>query len=226
MDGPNKRKRRRTSYLPRQDDTRSRSPSITSSIESSLDASESESQQLVETTAQTSLPQSLQTAIEESPVPKGRSPGTPSPSVTDALGDADSRCQITLSLEGGMLEVLRSDAVNIMTSVLVNAAKIRIQAGKFGFEQINIGTTTNTAEIRKYTEQSLVELPFKVATEKIAKTGAGYTGIGLQKSWEEAFYWDIIQRYAATLNYMPTARRPHDGFTAQERSQQLGSLRW
>jgi hypothetical protein len=62
-----------------------------------------------------------------------------------------------------------------------------------------------------------VELPFKVATEKIAKTGAGYTGIGLQKLWEEAFYWDIIQRYAATLNYMPIARGPHDGFTIQEK---------
>jgi hypothetical protein len=91
MDRPNKRKRRRTSHVPRHEDARSRSPSITSSIESSLDASESESQQLVETTAQTSPPRSLQTAVEESPVPRGRSPGISSPSVTDALGNADSR---------------------------------------------------------------------------------------------------------------------------------------
>jgi len=83
-----------------------------------------------------------------------------------------------------------------MTSVLLTAAKMRIQVGKFGFEKITIGTTANTAEIRKYTEQSLVELPFEVATEKIAKTGAGCAGIGLQKAWEEALYGDIIQRYS------------------------------
>ena len=86
---------------------------------------------------------------------------------------------------------------------------IRIQAGKFGFKLITIGTTTNIAEIRKYTEQTLVELPFEVATEKI--------GIGLQKAWEEAFYWDIIQIFASTLDPMPTVRGPHDGFTPQER---------
>jgi hypothetical protein len=34
----------------------------------------------------------------------------------------------------------------------------------------------------------LVGLPFEVATEKIAKSGAGCIGIGLQKVWEEAFY--------------------------------------
>jgi hypothetical protein len=66
--------------------------------------------------------------------------------------------------------------------VLLNAAKIRMQAGKFSFERILIGTTTNIADIRKYTEQSLVELPFEVATAKIAKTGAGCAGIGLQKA--------------------------------------------
>jgi hypothetical protein len=74
-----------------------------------------------------------------------------------------------------------------MTFVLLTAAKIQIQASKFGFKMITVGTT-NIAEIQKYTEQSLVELPFKVATEKIAKTGAGCVGIGLQKAYEEAFY--------------------------------------
>jgi hypothetical protein len=95
-----------------------------------------------------------------------------------------------------------------MTSVLLTIAKIRIQAGKFGFEGIGIGTTTNIADIRKYTEQTLVELLFEDATEKIAKSGAGCIGIGLQKSWEEAFYWDIIKRYAVTLDLMPPARGP------------------
>jgi hypothetical protein len=45
-----------------------------------------------------------------------------------------------------------------------------------------IGTTINIADIRKYTEQSLIELPFEVATAKIAKSGAGCTGISLQKA--------------------------------------------
>jgi hypothetical protein len=57
--------------------------------------------------------------------------------------------------------------------------------------------------------------PFEVATGKIAKTGAGCAGIGLQKAWEEAFYWDIIKRHAATLESMPTTRGPHNGFTPQ-----------
>jgi len=45
----------------------------------------------------------------------------------------------------------------------------------------------------------LVELPFEVATKRIAKTGAGCAGIGLQKAWEEAFYWDIIHSYWSLL---------------------------
>ena len=87
-----------------------------------------------------------------------------------------------------MSAILRfEDAVDVMTSVLVSAMKIQIQVGKFGFEQINIGTTTNIADIRKYTEQLLVKLLFKVATKKIAKSGASCVGIGLLKAWEEAF---------------------------------------
>jgi hypothetical protein len=125
----------------------------------------------------------LQTAVEESTVPEGGGPITLLPSVTKASKDADSRYKIIQSLEGGMLEILWfEDAVDIMTSVLVSAVKIRIQASKFSFEQINIGTTTNIADIRKYTEKSLVELPFEVATQKIAKSGAGCVGIGLLKA--------------------------------------------
>jgi hypothetical protein len=109
--------------------------------------------------------------MEESAVRERKSPVTSLPDVTDASKEAGSKCQITQFLEGGMSEIRRSeDAVEVMTSMLLNAPKIRIQAGKFGFEKIAIGTITNTAEIRKYTEQSLVELPFEVATEKIAKT--------------------------------------------------------
>jgi hypothetical protein len=74
-------------------------------------------------------------------------------------------------LEGGMAGILSSeDAIDVMTSVLLTAARIRIQAGKFGSERINIGTTTSIADIREYTEQSLVKLPFEDAAEKIAKT--------------------------------------------------------
>jgi len=52
-----------------------------------------------------------------------------------------------------MSEILRpEDAIDVITSVLLTAAKIRIQAGKFGFKMITLGTTTNTAEIRKYIE--------------------------------------------------------------------------
>jgi hypothetical protein len=139
-----------------------------------------QSQQPVEVIAQTSPPQSLHMAMEENAVPEGKSPHTPPPDVTDASEAADSKSQIAQFLEGSMSEILRSeDAIDVMTDVLLTAAKIRIQAGKFGFEMITIGTTTIVAEIRKYTEKSLVELPFEVVTQKITKTGAGCAGISL-----------------------------------------------
>jgi hypothetical protein len=47
---------------------------------------------------------------------------------------------------------------------------------------ITIGTTTVVTEIRKYTEQTLVELSFEIATQKIAKTGAGCAGNALLKA--------------------------------------------
>lgn len=209
MDRPNKRKCRCTLYGPCYEDARSRSPSITSV---------NKSRQPVKTIVQPSLPQSLQTTSEESVVPEGESSNTSLSGVADASEDTASTYQITQPLEGGISEILQfEDAVDIMTSVVVSAVKIRIQAGKFGFKQIHIGITTNITKIRKYTEQSLVELLFDVAIEKIAKTGAGCVGIGLQKVWEEAFYWDIIKRYAMTIDPMPTARGPRDGFTSQEK---------
>jgi hypothetical protein len=59
-------------------------------------------------------------------VPEGGSPGTSPPGVTDASKDGDSRYQVTQSLEGGMSEILRfEDAVDVMTSILINAVKIR-----------------------------------------------------------------------------------------------------
>ena len=98
-----------------------------------------------------------------------------------------------------MLEILRfEDVVDIMISVLLKVAKICIQVGRFGFQIINIGTTTNTAEIQKYTENDLAKKPFKKAIERIIKSGVDSVGIGLQKAWEEAFYWDIIKRHAET----------------------------
>jgi len=58
-----------------------------------------------------------------------------------------------------MLEILRSeDAVDIMTSVLLKVAKIRIQVGRFGLQNITTGTTTDTTEIRKYTGKNLAAL--------------------------------------------------------------------
>jgi len=131
--------------------------------------------------------------------------------------EADPKCQVTL-LEGGMLDVLLpEDAVDVMTGVLLTATKVRIQAGKFGSQHVPLSTTTDVNKIQEYTEEWLVKQPFEVATVKIAKAGAGYAGIRLLKSWEEVFYWKIIQRYAATLNSMPTARGPHDGFTPHEK---------
>jgi hypothetical protein len=71
------------------------------------------------------------------------------------------------------------------------------------------------AEIQRYTEQNLVAKPFKIAIEKITKSGAGCVGIGLQKAWEEAFYWDIIKRHAETIDprSLVAGRGPAGGCT-------------
>jgi hypothetical protein len=86
-------------------------------------------------------------------VPEGVSPSISPPGVTDALEDVDLRYQNTQSLEGGISEILRfEDTIDIMISVLISTVKIRFQVGKFGLEKILIGTTTNIAKTRKYTE--------------------------------------------------------------------------
>lgn len=92
--------------------------------------------------AQRSLSQSLDMAVESRAAPED---DTSTLDVTDAPGQIS---QTTHFLEGNMLEILRfKDAVDVMTSVLLKVAKIRIQVGRSGFQIINIGTTTNTAEI-------------------------------------------------------------------------------
>ena len=79
-----------------------------------------------------------------------------------------------------MLEILRfKDVVDVMTSVLLKVAKIRIQVSRSGFQIINIGTTINTAKIQRYMENDLTKKPFKKAIERIIKSGAGSIGIGL-----------------------------------------------
>jgi hypothetical protein len=82
-----------------------------------------------------------------------------------------------------MSEILQfKDAVDVITSILVNAIKIRFQAGKFSLDKMLIGTTTNIAKIRKYTKQLLIEPLFKVATKNIARSSASCVGISLQKA--------------------------------------------
>jgi hypothetical protein len=96
-------------------------------------------------------------AVEGHPAPED---DTSTLDVTDALGPTP---QTTHFLEGSMLEILRfEDAVDVMTSVLLKVAKIRIQVGRFGLRNINIGTTTNTAEILWYTEEELAAKPLKL----------------------------------------------------------------
>jgi hypothetical protein len=153
IDRLNKRKHRRTLYRLYYKDTRSRLLLITSSIESSLYTSVNKSCQPVETIVQLSFLQLLQTAAEESIVPEGRSSSTILPDIADASEDTASIYQITQPLEGSISEILRfEDTVDIIISVLVNTVKIQIQTGKFSFEKILVETTTNIAEIRKYTE--------------------------------------------------------------------------
>jgi hypothetical protein len=58
-------------------------------------------------------------AVEESTVLEGGGPSTLPPSVRDSSEDADTRYQITQSLEGGMSEILQfEDAVDVMFNKL------------------------------------------------------------------------------------------------------------
>ena len=48
-----------------------------------------------------------------------------------------------------MPDILRpEDAIDVMISMLLTAARIRIQVGRFGFEEVILGTTTNVTKIR------------------------------------------------------------------------------
>jgi len=222
MDGPNKRKRKRRSSEAQSEDSRCKSPSIVPSIEG-LDPAGAvdESRQPVEISARRPLSQSPDMAVEDRAAPEDESPVTSTLDVTDALDVPGPISQTTHFLEGSMLEILRyEDAVDVMTSVLLKVAKIRIQVGRFGLQIVNIGTTTNTAEIQRYTEQNLAAKPFKIAIEKITKSGAGCVGIDLQKAWEEAFYWDIIKRHAETIDPLSlvAGRGPAGGCTLQEKA--------
>jgi hypothetical protein len=65
--------------------------------------------------------------VEENTVLEGGSPLILPTDVTEASEGADPKCQITQLLEGGISEILwAEDAINVMTSVLLTAAKIRI----------------------------------------------------------------------------------------------------
>lgn len=184
MDRPNKRKRKRRSSEAQSVDSRCKSPSIVPSIEGLGPAGVvDESRQLVEISARRPLSQSPDIVVEDRAVPEDESLVTSTLDVTDALDVLGPISQITHFLEGSMLEILRSeDAVDVMTSVLLKVAKIRIQVGRFGLQNVNIRTTTNTAEIQRYTEQNLAAKPFKIAIEKITKLGVDCVGIGLQKA--------------------------------------------
>merc|ERR1712093_606871 len=224
MDGPNKRRRRYVSCGEPRKEYESSPPerSLTESVE--VGDTDDAAREAIETYVHISNPEPLGVGAEGSVGPNGEPPVASCPG--DPSKEADPKHEVT-SLEGGMLDVLLpGDAVDVMTGVLLTAAKVRIQAGKFGSQDVTLGTTTDINKIREYTEGWLVKQPFEVATVKISKTGAGYAGIRLLKSWEEAFYWKIIQRYAATLKSMSTAKGPHDGFTHRRRLQHHNLLTW
>ena len=215
MDGPSKRRRRYASCGEPRKEYESSPPerSLTKSVE--VGDTDDAAGEALDSHVHTSNPEPQGVGVEGSVGPEGEPPVASCPGYPSK--EADPKHEVT-PLEGGMLDVLLpEDAVDVMTGVLLTATKVRIQAGKFGSQDVTLGTTTDINKIREYTEEWLVKQPFEVATVKIAKTGAGYAGIRLLKSWEEVFYWKIIQRYAATLNSMPTARGPHDGFTPQEK---------
>jgi hypothetical protein len=168
MDGPNKRKRKRRLSEAQSEDSRYKSQIVPSIDGLGLIDSVNESRQPVEISVQRSLSQSLDMAVEGRVILED---DTLTLDVTDAPGQIS---QTTHFLEGSILEILRfEDIADIMTFVLLKVAKIRIQVGRSGFQIINIGTITNTAEIQKYTENDLAKKPFKKAIERIMKSGAG-----------------------------------------------------
>ncbi|PVH68402.1 hypothetical protein DL98DRAFT_522790 [Cadophora sp. DSE1049] len=104
MDGPNKRKRKRKSVE-----------------DVNVDDPVGVSQQSVENIARTSHPGSLRADAEEATVPEGELPAATAQDAKDVFKEADLKCQITKSLEGGMLDILRpEDAVDVVTSVLTS----------------------------------------------------------------------------------------------------------
>ena len=185
MDGPSKRRRRYASCGEPRKEYESSPPerSLTKSVE--VGDTDDAAGEALDSHVHTSNPEPQGVGAEGSVGPEGEPPVASCPGYPSK--EADPKHEVT-PLEGGMLDVLLpEDAVDVMTGVLLTATKVRIQAGKFGSQDVTLGTTTDINKIREYTEEWLVKQPFEVATVKIAKTGAGYAGIRLLKSWEEVF---------------------------------------
>ncbi|KAH6703017.1 hypothetical protein BKA61DRAFT_680655 [Leptodontidium sp. MPI-SDFR-AT-0119] len=128
MDGPNKRKRRRTSCGAPHKATESSQLErpLTKAIEAV--GTNDAAGEAFDGQVQKSNPELLHTGAEEATVLKGELPAASPPKAENACEGADLKNQVT-SLEGGMLEILRrEDAVEIMTSLVLTATKARTQA--------------------------------------------------------------------------------------------------
>jgi len=145
MNGPKKKKRRRTSCGELHKVTGSSQP------EQPFTKSNDAAGKAFSSQVHNSNPDLPHIGLECGVVLESELPVASSPEY--ASKEADLICEATL-LEGDTLEtLLPEDASDVMTEVILTATKVWTQIIKFDSSEILLGITTNIDKVYKYTEQ-------------------------------------------------------------------------
>ena len=110
------------------------------------------------------------------------------------------------------------DAVRIMTSVLLHCAAQRHTVGEHARRVANVECVTDTRKIRANSKK-LADRDFDNAVDKISRNKTARTGLDIQDTNDESWYWEIIRKGAKLLD--PTtlkfSKGPLDGFSVAEK---------
>jgi hypothetical protein len=140
---------------------------------------------------------------------------------SDDIGQSTCTKDVTLQPLTPLLQVagLNLDsAALIMPSLLYKCVKMRSTIGIYGHRTTNIIATNETEKIREYATE-ISQYEYTEAIRAIKKDKAMYAGKGLQISYTETIYWDIIMKGAKLINpaTLPVVKGPPDEFTMAEK---------
>lgn len=106
----------------------------------------------------------------------------------------------------------------IMPSLLYKCVRMKSTIVAYGHRTTDIIATNEPGKIREYTME-ISQYEYSEAIRAIKKDKAMYAGKGLQVSYTETIYWDIIMKGAKLINpaTLPVVKGPPDEFTMAEK---------